>query len=97
MGQGIVKLNGKYMIWSTVVDAPITRLMTREQLEEHVRFEDGERGVRELPERMKRADTKGTSFFDYDSAEKVVSHNRSGPDESCLTIEELIEKCEAEE
>ena len=96
MGQGIVKLNGKYMIWSTVVDAPITRLMTREQLEEHVRFEDGERGIRELPERLERADTNGTSFY-RGSAESVVRFNRAGPGESCLTIKELIEKYEAEE
>jgi hypothetical protein len=90
MGQGIVKLGKRYVVWSTIVDAPISAPMTRDELVEWVRAEEGRRGVDELPSRMARVDAKGTSFHNRDSAEHTVRINRAGPAERELTYEELV-------
>lgn len=87
----IVKLGGKYLIWSDVVDAPTTFGMTREELTEHIREEHGRRGLEELPARIDRCDAKGTISFVKPSAVSVVWLNRAGAKETCLTIEQLIE------
>ena len=97
MGQAIVKFNHEgrdwYLIWSTVVDAPVTCAMTREELEDHVRHWDGQRAAEALPARLERCDKYGHCFVDYDrgGAEGVVRCNRAGAEETSLTPEQVWE------
>jgi len=99
MGRCIVRLEAPeghpvYLEWSTVVDAPVTYAMTREELEEHVREEYGNQGLEELPARLERADRCGASWRDAyrESAEDTIRGNRAGPNETELTVEQIIER-----
>lgn len=110
MGSGIVRLvedpEPLYVIWSTVVDAPVTFLMTRDELREFV-IEDAVRRAREsatrdFPGRMDRVDTNGTSFYTPPyTVDDMVSYNRAGPDETELptaeAIADYLRQLEAEE
>ena len=80
----------RYIEWSTVVDAPVTYGMTRDELEAYIREEYGREGERALPARLARLDAKGTSSHIYDSADDVMSVNRAGPDETELTPAEIV-------
>lgn len=92
MGNYIVKIGEKYLEWSTVVDAPITYLMTREELDQHIREEYGRVGLERLPERVARADSIGTSAMPEQSAAQLVAYNRAGDNESKLTLEDIATK-----
>ena len=93
MPRGILSLHRdgetRYVEWSTVVDAPVTYAMTEDELRAHMKEEYGNEGLRELPERMKRVAATGTSFRDT-TADEVTSGNRAGPDETTLTMDELV-------
>ncbi len=81
-----------YMEWSTVVDAPVTFGMSLEEFKEHYKEEYGNQGMRmEFEERMKRVEEKGTSSRLDDSVEDMIQGNRAGKDETCLTVEQIIE------
>lgn len=94
MGRFLIRLDGdegpRYLEWSTIVDAPVTFGMTREELATHYRDEYGRAGSRDFEERMRRVDEKGTSAYDYTVADHI-SGNRAGPDETELTAEELYQ------
>lgn len=87
MGQFIVKLKDHYLIWSTIVDAPIAHASTLEGLKRWVRREYGQRGIDELPARLERVARKGTSSLSDESALSTIWPNRAGPKESCLMVE----------
>lgn len=87
MGQHIVKLKEYYLVWSSIVDAPITDGMTLKQLKRWMRSEYGVQGMRGLDEKIKRADEMGTSSRGDSSAVSRIWLNRAGPKESTLTIE----------
>jgi hypothetical protein len=91
MGSPIVKLDGKYLIWSTVSDSPASFGMTEDELIAYVREEDGRRGVEELASRLARVDAKGTSALQRESADDTIWLNRAGPRETPLHREEIIE------
>lgn len=91
MGNPIVKLEGEYLIWSTIVDSFVTFGMTLEGLEECIREEYGNEGARELPRRLARVEEKGTSAYDDESAEDTILVNRAGPNEGPLHREEIVE------
>ena len=90
MGQHIVKLEGKYLLWSTIVDAPITYGMTLTELKAYVKEESGNEGLRELPKRLERVEQKGTSALNRDSADDTIWLNRAGKDETRLTRAEFV-------
>lgn len=99
MGRCILRLEAPeghpiYLEWSTVVDAPVTYAMTREELEEHIREEEGNLGLQELPARLERADRCGASWKDgfRDGAEDTIAGNRAGPNETELTMTEIVRK-----
>ena len=81
-----------YLMWSTIVDAPITFGLTLGQFRDWYQAEYGKAGLTEFPERMLRVEQKGTSSNMHPSAEKVIGYNRAGPDETCLTREQILEK-----
>jgi hypothetical protein len=100
MGQAIVALEGFYLVWSSIVDAPITLGMTLEELQAWTRDEYGQRGLDGFDQRMARVDAKGTSSFDSESADDVMWLNRAAEylrgwnrknDRSPLSKAEIVE------
>lgn len=91
MGQFIVRLEGKYIVWSTIVDAPVVYGCTLAQLKAYIRIEFGERGLSELDDRLARVEAKGTSAIDDEDADDTMWLNRAGPAEDPLHKEEIIE------
>lgn len=92
MGRLIIKLEDKYMEWSTIVDAPVTPGMSYFDFREYYTKEHGETSVMIFDERMSRVHSKGTSSFDDENVDETISANRAGENESCLTKEEIINR-----
>ena len=91
MPRYICKLNDMYFEWSTVVDAPVTYGFSLEEFKEYYKEEYGKLCFEhELPERLERIEKTGTSAFNQ-SIDSIISYNRAGPNESCLSKNELIE------
>ncbi len=89
MGQYIMHHEGRFFMWSTVVDAPVTNPMIRAEFDAYYLAEYGRDGMRNgYAERMDRVMATGTSCIrgDFDS---VVYPNRMGDDEACLTIDQV--------
>lgn len=82
--------DGKFFEWSTVVDAPVTHAMTREDFEEHYRFQYGREAMRKLPERVGRAIAHGCSAVPSMSLAELFAGNRAGDDETEATFDEII-------
>lgn len=82
-----------YMEWSTIVDAPVTYLMSLEEFKDYYREEYGRRGVGDLEDRMSRVEKTGISAHDgvreYDS---LWEYNRAGENETHLTKDEIWQK-----
>lgn len=89
MPQFIVALRDKFVMWSTIVDAPVSEPMTLEQLTRYMRKEGGEEAIRALPERLARVDAKGTSAINDADANDTMWMNRAGAGESRLTRAQL--------
>lgn len=64
-----------YMIWSTVVDAPISWPMTLDELKAEWSSEISE-------QRLQRAQERGTSSMLDGSMEATMEYNRAGPNET---------------
>lgn|SRR5512146_363660 len=91
MGRYVAKLaEDTYVEWSTVVDAPVTYIVTRTEAVDAW----GQ-------ERVDRADQKGTSILDGYPAgktpEEIVLGNHAGPDETELTVQEIISAYDAKD
>lgn len=95
MGRFIVKFedgnDSWYLEWSTIVDAPITYGMSKEEFFEYYKDEYGRQGLSDLDKRMKRVEEKGTSALTYSSVDTLISCNRAGLKESCLSKEQIID------
>lgn len=77
--------------WSTMVDAPTSRAMTRDEFVAEYVHEYGMSGARELPLRLERAERNGTSAMGLDeSLAGTVWLNRAGPRGEQLTLPGLI-------
>lgn len=84
--------NGLFLEWSTIVDAPISNLMTEEDFVRYYRRRYGEQEMSGLEERMERVRLKGVSSMLHGSLKDLVTgYNRAGPDESYLSIDEIME------
>lgn len=92
MGRTIIKIEGEYFVWSSVVDAPITYGMTKEELKTFIKDEEGNQGLENLDLRLARVDAKGTSSMIHNSLEEQISFNRAGEDEKCLTLDQIYKK-----
>jgi hypothetical protein len=98
MPRYIVKLTDEktntnyYLEWSTVVDAPITYGMSLEEFNDYYKEEYGNSGLEQLAARMERVEQKGTSSMLDASADEVISFNRAGDGETCITKEQIIQK-----
>ena len=87
MGRFIAEFGGKYCEWSTVVDAPITYLLTEEEMRGHLHEQYGDDGLASFESRMERVRKQGCSGMNYTRAD-LLSFNRAGPHESHLATEE---------
>ena len=92
MSKCIIKIKDKYFEWSTIVDAPVTYGMDKEELEEYIKSEYGNEGLRKLPERLKRIEEKGTSWVDFTNLEGTIEFNRAGENGKCISKKEIYEK-----
>jgi hypothetical protein len=89
----ILHKDGAYNIYTTVSDgACYESALTLEQLEQVIRFEQGEEGVIGLPVRLERAHKTGCSALDGMTLEECISCNRSGPNEKELSLSEFVAK-----
>ena len=97
----IVKIGeNRYLEWSTVVDAPVSVGMSRDEMKDRLTTPlssplPKEVGVdlERIELRLARADEYGTSVrFARMSAEDLVKNNRAGPEETELTFEELVDE-----
>lgn len=91
MARTIVKLNGYYLEFSSVVDAPVTFGMSLADFKLYYQEAYGSDGMRELDAQLERVEAKGTSSFIDASAADAMSFNRAGPNESCLTLDEIYQ------
>ena len=94
MGKLIVEFGGRYLEWSSVVDAPITYLMSDEQLKEHLLQSYGyEEGLKDFEHRMERVRKHGTSSRLGETKEDLLRHNRAGDKEKRVKTEtEMVER-----
>jgi hypothetical protein len=92
MGHYIIKIKDKYLVWSTVVDAPVTYGMTLDELKDYTKEEHGNAGVKKLTSRLTRVETKGTSSHIDTSMEDTVSYNRAGANETKLTVDQIYQE-----
>lgn len=76
MSRYLVRIGTKYLLWSNIVDAPVTNLLTRQRMDEELAQRYGDE---RLIERL----------YKNCRAPEDVAYNRAGPEESCLTIEEI--------
>lgn len=72
MPRYICKINNKYFEWSTVVDAIVTDLMTLDEFKEYYQQQYGKEGMRDLPDRLERVESKGTSCQICDHVNEIV-------------------------
>ncbi len=87
----ILKVNGKYFLWSSIVDSPTSYAMTLEELTEYYREEYGRRGVEdELPRSLARADEFGTSSMVRKTVKECMWLNRAGKNETALTYTQIL-------
>jgi hypothetical protein len=87
MGRFIAEFGGKYLEWSTVVDAPLTNLMDLAELKAYLKSEYGQSGLDDLPTRLARVEKQGTSALNGVSKADLLHWNRAGEGESHLTTE----------
>lgn len=92
MAHFIVKIKDKYMVHSSICDAPITNGMDRDELERWCRDEYGRSGMVDFEQRMARVEEKGTSSFADSSVEDTLCCNRAGPNEEFLTLDEIYQR-----
>jgi hypothetical protein len=79
-----------YLEWSKISDAASSYGMTLEEFKEFYRDEYGRSSMEELERRLVRVEQIGTSSRMHSSAEDVISYNRAGQEETCLTKEQII-------
>lgn len=94
MPRYIVKMEregvSRYMEWSSIVDAPITYLMSLEEFKEYYQEEYGRRGMEDLDDRMERVEKTGISAHaGIREVESLWRYNRAGEEEAELTEEEV--------
>ena len=90
MPKYIIKLAGKYMEWSTVVDAPITYGMTLKEFRRYYQQEYGRVSMHDLDLRMERVERKGTSSHLHSSVDDLIECNRAGVNETNISKDEII-------
>jgi hypothetical protein len=84
-----MKIKDCYLEWSTIVDAPVTPGLSLEDFKKYYKEEYGNAGMMNLPRWLAELDKKESSAIGYENIEDLLSFNRAGPKESCLTLDEI--------
>ena len=93
MSRIIVHKDGAYNLYSTVADGPIfDRGVTEQELRLHLLKEHGLSELENTNRRIERAKAKGTSSHIYENLSRVLSCNRAGPQESCMSEDAFVSK-----
>lgn len=95
MGQAIIKIKDRYFLYSTIVDAPITPGLTKEEMRRYMLGEAAAEAKLHFEASMRAVEEKGHSFRgckNNASVADVVICNCAGPDDSTLTLEEIYEQ-----
>ncbi len=92
MPRYVLKIKGKketrYMIWSTIVDAPILYDMTREDVVKWWKREYGWSGQYGFDHMMKQVEETGSSI--NESPREIIKCNRAGKNERSMSYENII-------
>jgi hypothetical protein len=94
MGRSIIKLQEHYLVWSSIVDAPITFGLTLDELRAFIKEEYGRSGLDYLDHSLKRVEQFGISNSDYQydgGLDDFLAPNRAGPGEDELTKDEIYQ------
>ena len=97
MGNAIVKIRDKYMLWSTSWDKPVGWAMTQQQFVDFYRVRHGNAamgdwyGMGDFQRRMDRVEDTGCSMI-AETLDEFIVANRAGPDETELTMDEIYEE-----
>jgi hypothetical protein len=81
-----------YLLWSSVVDAPVTYGMSLDEFKEFYKGEYGDDGMLGLNDRLERVEKTGTSAALYNSTDSFFEYNRAGENETCLDKEGILDK-----
>jgi len=95
MGRFIIKLiapdaTAYYLEWSTISDAPVTYGMSLAEFRDWYCGFYGTEGYRDLEYRLARVAKYGTSSIEAETPEQMIIGNRAGPNETTLTMTEII-------
>lgn len=90
MGQCVAKFGeDQYLIWSSVVDAPVTYLCSRDSMLAFLVSQDAT--LEDAETRISRADQHGTSMIaPVLTITDLVEYNRAGPNSTRLSSAEAI-------
>lgn len=90
MGQFVVCLaTDKFVVWSNTVDAPTSEVTDADGLVQVLR----ERRIEDVEARAAVDQAQRTGVSDPDwTVPDVLADNRAGPDEECLSIDEILEQ-----
>lgn len=84
----IIKVDDKYAMWSTIVDAPRSKFYSLKEFKEW--YLSSGYPEDEWDERMARVEKTTCSALDGTTAEDLISFNRAGPKEKLLSKKELL-------
>lgn len=92
MGRCILMMDGKFMQWSSVTDAPETPLLPEPLFQNYWYAEYGRSGWVDYANMMALAKEKGTSVrFGNETVDSIIKENRAGDKEKKLTKKQIIE------
>ncbi len=81
-----------FMDWSTIADGPITDGMKEGEFREYYAKEYGDYSMEGLSDRLERARISGSSSRLSVSLEDFLGYNRAGENETCLTLDQIVQK-----
>lgn len=95
----VIKIgDDRFLVWSTISDAPVTRGMSKQQMIDYLVDDvchsvDEDLALENAKRRVCRADRTGTSLKNDDrSVDNVISFNRAGPRQTRLSVQSLIKE-----
>ncbi len=93
MGHAILKLaEESFIVWSSVVDAPVSYIMTEKECREWYAKEHGRRHSQyHLDQSIRDAHKTGSSST-FTTLDDIKADNKAGADEEYLTLGQIIEK-----
>jgi len=87
MGRTIIKINDWYLIWSSIMDAPIA-CCTKDELNDVIAefFKSSQTTIERMLANLRLT---GSSSLIGSSANAIIACNRAGPGEKALTKDEI--------